>query len=307
MLVSAPVDHVLVDEHTGKVKGVKMQDGVNIESNIVVSDAGLVNTATNLLPEGLINIDFAAEDSPTLLHPGTSGLALFVGLEGNAESLNLPRSNVFIHSSNDLSETNRRTERLSLDDALELNPNDLDAIFVSCPSTKDSSWAMRHPKKSTLEIFTQAPYHWFEKFEQNYDKSIKSHGPEYESAKTRIAEKMWTRVVQSLPTAKLPKTLGLVDHYEVGSPISFSHYYKSQRGAFFGLDHDLKRFEPKTFFLRLRPEVPEVPGLYLTGQDILTDGMCGAMMGGLLCAQKVLGVSNPMSLLCKYNKEPSST
>lgn len=75
------------------------------------------------------------------------------------------------------------------------------------------------------------------------------------------------------------------------------HYYNAERGAFYGLDNNLKRFEPKTFFLRLRPQVPEVPGLYLAGQDVMTDGLGAAMIGGLLCAAKVLGVTNPSSLL----------
>lgn len=97
--------------------------------------------------------------------------------------------------------------------------------------------------------------------------------------------------------AKLPESLDDVDFYEVGSPLTFAHYYNAERGAFYGLDNDLKRFEPKTFFLRLRPEVPEVKGLYLSGQDAMVDGLGAAMLGGLLCARKVLGVTNPISLV----------
>jgi all-trans-retinol 13,14-reductase len=299
VLVSAPVAQILVDEHTGKAKGVQMKDGRVIESSIVVSDAGFINTITKLLPEGLVNIDFAAENSPNQLHPGSSGLTLFVGLKGNAEALNLPKSNIFIHSSNDLSGTAERIEKLSLEKAMDMDPKDFGVIFVGCPSTKDSNWSARHPDKSTLEIITQAPYHWFESFERTFDKTTKSHGPEYEYVKTRLAEKVWSRVVDVLDGAKLPKTLDAVDHYEVGSPLSYAHYYNAQRGALYGLDLDLKRFEPKTFLLRLRPEIPEVPGLYLTGQDIAVDGMIGAMFGGLLCAQKVLGLRKVISLLRK--------
>jgi hypothetical protein len=35
----------------------------------------------------------------------------------------------------------------------------------------------------------------------------------------------------------------------------------------------------------------------MTGQDITGDGFVNAMGGGLLCAQKVLGIRNPISLL----------
>ncbi len=303
VLVSAHVDHILLDEQTGRAKGVQMKDGVIIESNAVVSDAGFMNTVANLLPEGIINVDFATKDSKNLLRPGISGLAIFIGLKGNAKSLNLPKSNVSIHPSNDLSDLAKRVKGLTLDEVLNLDLKDISSVFVSCPSTKDSSWATRYPDKSTLEIFTLAPYHWFEQFEHTFDKTTKSHGPEYEYAKIRIAEKIWTRVVEALHSAKLPKTLEEVDYYEVGSPLSFSHYYNSQRGALYGLDHDLKRYEPKTFFLRLRPEVPEVPQLYLTGQDISINGFMGAMIGGWMCAQKVLGVTNPMSLLHNNKKK----
>jgi all-trans-retinol 13,14-reductase len=305
VLVSAPVERIEVDEDTGKVTGVKMEDGLIIKSDVVISDAGFMNTVTKLLPAGLVDIDFAAEDSTNLLHPGSSGLNLFVGLKGNSEALNLPKSNVWIHSSNDLSATAERMKGLTLDEALELEPKDIGLIFVGCPCTKDSSWASRYPDKSTLEIIALTPYHWFEKF-ATFDQKTKSHGTEYESAKTRIAEKIWERVVEVLDSTKLPKSLEEVDHFEVGSPLTFAHYYKSQRGAFYGLDNDLKRFEPRTFFLRLRPEVQEVPGLFLTGQDVMVDSMIGAMMGGVLCAQKVLGVVNPKSLLRKSNSKKES-
>jgi hypothetical protein len=93
-----------------------------------------------------------------------------------------------------------------------------------------------------------------------------------------------------------------VDHYQVATPLTFAHFIKSEHGAFYGLDHGMKRFEPKTFFLRLRPEVPEVPGLYLTGQDIVTIGFECALLGGVLCASKVLGVFNPKAFV-KRSKE----
>jgi hypothetical protein len=47
---------------------------------------------------------------------------------------------------------------------------------------------------------------------------------------------------QVFPTPKLPKTLSLVDHYEIGPQITIFLYYKSQRVALNALDHDLKRF-----------------------------------------------------------------
>lgn len=303
VLVSAPVERILVDKDTNKVKGVALKDGNVIESSTVMSDAGIVNTATKLLPPNLIDIEFAKDEKEddTLLHPGPTGINLFVGLKGDANTLSLPKSNVWIHPSNDLSATAKKLDAMTLEEALECkSPKDLGLVFVRCPSTKDSTWPQEHAGKSAMEIISFLPYRWFEKFRAKYDKKTKSHGPKYEVAKTRIAEKQWQRVVQILNTqmgAKLPSMLQEVDFYEVGSPLTFAHYYNSERGAFYGLDNDLQRFEPKTFFLRLRPEVPEVKGLYLAGQDVMVDGLGAAMLGGLLCARKVLGVTNPASLV----------
>ena len=102
----------------------------------------------------------------------------------------------------------------------------------------------------------------------------------------------------------MPITLDEVDHVDIGTPISFAHYLHSESGAVYGLDHDVKRFEPSNFYCRLRPEVPEAPGLFLTGQDVVADSLVGAMLGGLLCAQKVLGIVDPMTLI---RSEPPKT
>ena len=103
--------------------------------------------------------------------------------------------------------------------------------------------------------------------------------------------------------AKLPKTLDGVDHFNVATPLTFERYFKWEHGAFYGLDLDMKRMKPQTYFLRLRPEIPEVPQLYLTGQDVTTDGLVFAAMGGLLCAMKVLGVTDPKELLHHTKKK----
>ena len=46
------------------------------------------------------------------------------------------------------------------------------------------------------------------------------------------------------------------------------------------------RFDPWTLS-QLRPDT-DVPGLFLTGQDVLTAGITGALMSGVLTAGSVL-------------------
>jgi len=89
---------------------------------------------------------------------------------------------------------------------------------------------------------------------------------------------------------------------KIGTPLTYRHYLRSENGAVYGLDHDARRFNAENFYLRLRPAVPEVRGLFLAGQDVATDSLVGAMTGGLLCAQKAAGVTKPASLIRRTSR-----
>ena len=62
----------------------------------------------------------------------------------------------------------------------------------------------------------------------------------------------------------------------------FSAY---QRGELYGLDHTSERLQQKWLGPRTK-----IPGLWLTGQDVLTCGVMGAMVGGLLTAIQLGGL-----------------
>jgi len=58
------------------------------------------------------------------------------------------------------------------------------------------------------------------------------------------------------------------------------------QGSIYGLDHCQERFLPDDSAL-LRPATG-IPGLFLTGQDIMSAGFVSALNAGLLCASAVL-------------------
>ena len=70
-----------------------------------------------------------------------------------------------------------------------------------------------------------------------------------------------------------------------------------RRAASYGLAHPPFRY---TAAAGLRPQT-DVPGLWLTGQDVATSGFAGAMMGGLLTAHGVLGYGAFDLLVCGTN------
>ena len=65
----------------------------------------------------------------------------------------------------------------------------------------------------------------------------------------------------------------------------------------YGLTHDPKRFEQDW----LRPKT-RISGLYLTGQDVLSCGVGGAMFAGFTTALSALGVREGARLLKRFGK-----
>jgi all-trans-retinol 13,14-reductase len=77
---------------------------------------------------------------------------------------------------------------------------------------------------------------------------------------------------------------GKIDYAELSTPLSTRHFTGHPQGEIYGL-----AATPEHFCERwLRPQTP-VKRLYLTGADVCTLGVVGAMFGGLLSASAILG------------------
>ena len=74
------------------------------------------------------------------------------------------------------------------------------------------------------------------------------------------------------------RVLVLERHYVAGG---FTHTFR--RPGYECIEHTPERFRLPW----LRPHTP-VPGLFLTGQDVVTDGLGGAVMAGVLTASAIL-------------------
>ena len=82
----------------------------------------------------------------------------------------------------------------------------------------------------------------------------------------------------------MPGLRGRIRHAELSTPLSTAHFAGYPSGEIYGLNHTPARFRERW----LKPRTP-VKGLYLTGQDISSCGVAGAMVGGVLTASVVLG------------------
>jgi all-trans-retinol 13,14-reductase len=80
-----------------------------------------------------------------------------------------------------------------------------------------------------------------------------------------------------------PGLEGRIDHAELATPLSFNHFLGRERGDFMSLTHT-----PQRFALRDLGAHTHVPGLFRTGQDVVSAGVSGAIMGGVDAASAAL-------------------
>lgn len=268
VLINAEVAQIVVEG--GRAVGVEMAaDGHVIRAPIVISDAGVVNTFARLVPPDVAAntglVDKLARVTPSIAH-----LCLYLGFEETAEALDLPKHNLWIYPDED----HDRTFANSID-----NPDaDLPMVYVSFPAAKDPDFERRHPGHAAVDVISAAPYEWFAAWEGS---RWKHRDAEYNTFKEDLAERMLEVLYQQMPQLR-----GKVAFHEISTPLTTQHFAGYERGELYGIDHTPQRFRQDF----LKPTTP-IPGLYLTGQDIVSCGVAGAMFGGVLTATTLMRTS----------------
>jgi all-trans-retinol 13,14-reductase len=198
--------------------------------------------------------------------PSLSHVSLYVGARGTTEELGLAPGNLWVYPGADHDAQVARYVR---------DPDaPLPVAYLSFPSAKDPDFARRHPGKSTIEVIGVAPYDWFARWE---DTRWRKRGDDYDVFKGRLADRLRDALF-----AQLPQLRDRLEHVELSTPLSTRHFAGHPRGEIYGLSHGPARFAVRA----LRPRT-KIPGLYLTGADICTAGVGGALMGGVLAASVV--------------------
>lgn len=260
--VRAGVEKIIVEK--GKATGVLMEDGSIVKAPMIVSGAGYLNTFGRLLDKDVQDaIGFKPEKG---VPPSVSHVCLYIGLKHDLRELGIGSTNYWVYPHND----HDRGVKEYMADPSKPFP----VTYISFPSLKDPEWDERYPGKSTIEMITLAPYEWFAKWE---DERWKHRGEEYEAYKEEYSHRLLKELYKQFPQLE-----GKIDYYELSTPLSTKHFVNYEHGEIYGLDHSPARFRMK----ELRPKTP-IKNLYLTGQDIVTVGIGGALMSGLLTAAHV--------------------
>ena len=257
--------------------GVRMADGTEISAPVVISNAGVFNTFGRLLPASVTRRN-GYHKLIKRVKPSIGHLGLYIGIKQSAKELGLPKTNFWIYP-----DANHR-ENLAAFAADHTAP--FPAVYISFPSAKDPSWESRYPNTATIEIVAPANFDTFARWKgEQWGK----RGEDYDRLKEHFTE----RLLESL-YEKLPQLRGKIDYCELSTPLSTDFFCAYGKGEMYGLNHDPQRFEQEW----LRPKT-KIRGLYLTGQDVLSCGVGGAMFGGFLCAVSVLGLAS-VGLLKKF-------
>jgi phytoene dehydrogenase-like protein len=98
-----------------------------------------------------------------------------------------------------------------------------------------------------------------------------------------------------------PGFKALVDYCEVSTPLSVEHFTGHRRGSVYGIPAT-----PERFRLRYLGVATPVRNLYLTGSDVASLGIMGAMMGGVVTTSRLLGPLGFFRIMAASKKFPEA-
>jgi all-trans-retinol 13,14-reductase len=265
VVTSAEVTAILLDG--ARAAGVRMADGREFRSDVVLSDAGTSNTFGRLLPPELPPLDSLRRQLHRL-QPSTAHVSLYVGLSQSDTMLGLQGTNLWVYPSFDH------------DANVEQSKRDFDAplpgVYLSFPSAKDQDFQRRHPGKSTVEAITMLPYSAFDRWGET---RWKRRGDEYDEMKDRLQARLLAEL-----TRQVPSIVGNIAHTELSTPVTTRHFMNYEHGEIYGIASTPERFMTRELGART-----PIRGLYLTGQDAASLGVVGALFGGVIGASAATG------------------
>jgi all-trans-retinol 13,14-reductase len=244
--LKAKVQELLVEN--GTVVGVRLEDATRIRAPRVFSDAGARNSV-DLLPADMRKSEWAREIlsfAPSVCHVG-----LYLGFEGDIRTSGASASNHWFH------------ETWDIDAGVWHDPMaepSASGLFVSFPSLKDPAYDPGNKQRHTAEIVAMTSWDAFARWRES---TRRNRPEEYTAFKAAIETNLLAQFARYFP-ALAP----MVVARELSTPLTTSSFIGSQQGAIYGLEVSPRRFLSES----LRAKTP-VPGLFLTGQDIVTPGV----------------------------------
>ncbi len=241
--------------------GVETAEGEKIYAAKVVSNIGARETIDRLLPDGHNHQDWVDE-----IHSigfNICHYSLFLGFAGDVEAAGMTKSNHWLYPNGEV------------DAVWTTAPEGIPpGMFVSFASMKDPAHDPGPDQKYAGEIMTWSDWSTVERFA---DLPRDQRGEDYQAFKQKIEDVLFEQF-----TKYFPRLAELVVFREVSTPLATASFTSHIKGSFYGLDVTPKRIGTDA----LRMKTP-IKGLFLTGQDVVTPVIPGALWSGILTAGSI--------------------
>lgn len=255
-----PVSRILIE--AGKAVGVRTSAGEEFNAPAIISAIGAGETVKYLLPEEMRQQAWAREIAT--FKPSICHFQVFLGFEADIARYGATRSNHWFYDSWD---TNDGIWAVADDRPIPM-------MFVSFASLKDPAHDPGPANRHTGELLVFADWSSVAEYA---DGGAEQRADEWAAVKRDVEAKM-----MALFADEFPALAPLVTYRELGTPLATASFTRHEKGGIYGVETTPRRMLSDAFNART-----PVPGLFLTGQDVMTPGIAGALSGGMLGAAAV--------------------
>lgn len=256
------VKEILIKDE--KAIGVLLDNNQTILAEKIISNAGVHNTFSQLIKDELAFAPYKKKIKS--LRYSTGYFSLNLGFRKSGKELEMPKTNFWFLPGYD--------HDLNVKNYFENQTAEVPLSYVSFASVKDPTWDSRFGNKSTIDILGASSYKWFEKWQ---NAKVRSRGDEYQQLKEDMAKPYLKKLFDYMPQLS-----SALDHYEISTPLTVKSYCNYKRGETYGLEASVERYNGNL----IRPKTP-IKNLYLTGQDLVMGGVCGAMVSGAVTTMAI--------------------
>lgn len=263
-LVGHEVVEILLENKAAVgVRVIEKKSGIEKKffANRVISDAGAQNTYLKLLPPE-ISAPFSEELKS--IEAGMTCLNLYLGFKEDPRKFNFHGENYWLFNTYDQKEMIKPISAAP--------ENEVQFAFLSFGSLND-------PKANSFtgQVIVAGSSMDF----QQWSQSEKKNRPlDYNEFKKSLIPK-----ILKFLDEKFPGFSNNIEFADLATPLTFEHYSNHPHGQIYGIPFTPNRMN----FEWLKAQTP-VKNLYLTGADVGSPGIAGAVSGGFVAAKEILGI-----------------
>ena len=263
--LATSVEKILLED--GKVTGVRLADGEDIQAKNVISNADPEITFGKLI--GRESLSKKLVNKLDRVTYSVSALSLFFAVDMDLRAAGLDSGNFWLYDNEDVD----RLYKLGMSDYI-LRADEPASMFLTVTTLKDPS--KMHGGVHTCEAFTFVDY---AAFEQWSDSDYGARPAAYEAEKEELAEKLFRKLEKFVPGI----TKNIV-FWNLATPLTNEHYINATRGNQYGISKSRRQVGPGSFQIRT-----EIEGLFLCGANTISHGVAGVTASGLSAAKSILG------------------